>query len=212
MPRSASIWSPCVSTISLSRAQSRCFSWIILPPVSWTWKPRGIHLIDYQTPTAVASITLGANPLPLGYDWLEIVWEVRETGAASTDFLNLRFNNDSAANYYRERLTVAGATATGTEVIAATSLEFGDITGASITDAALAGQGRAFILNHAGTTFKKMVTGSGGHFQGLTTGLFTSFALHGLWNNTAAITRIDVLVGTGNFVTGSWVKLLGGVF
>lgn len=163
-------------------------------------------LIDVQAPGAVGSFDF-LNPLPTGFAHLEIIWVARETGVVAVDFLNLRFNNDSAANYYRERTSSAGAVVSGTENIGITSGEVGDIPGASVADAAMAGSGRILIPNYGGSIFKKEAHGSGGHSQGLTTGLETQFSHFVLWNNSAAISRITMLVGTGLYVSGSkfWI-------
>jgi hypothetical protein len=176
-----------------------------------TWKPRGVHLLDYQTPSGVSSITLGPNPLPSGYDWLEIVWQVRETGVAGTDFLKLLFNNDSGSNYYRERIGANGTSLGATELLTQTSAEVGVITGSSVADAALPGMGTVRIYNYTGTTFKKYWLATGFCSTGLTTGLEQLFMHGGVWNSTAAVTRLDASVANGNFVAGSWIKLLGGV-
>ena len=165
--------------------------------------PAATPQIDFLNTTGV-----GTNLLPPGLSALEIVWQARESGATVTDFLNLRFNNDVGANYYKQRSTAIAAAIAAAEGLGVTSGEVGDLLGATVADAALPGSGRILIQNPYGT-FKKEAVGSGGHSQGLTTGLETLFAHFVLWNNAAALNRISLFAGTGNLIVGSRFQLLG---
>ena len=166
------------------------------------------QLIDTQSPSGVASFDF-VFPLPTRFDHLVIIWQARETGVVSTDFLKLRFNTDSAANYYRERAGWNGASIAAAELLAQTAAEAGELTGASVADAGLAAMGQIFIPNFGGSTFKKQWGAMSFLAAALTTTLLQGFVPSGVWNSTAAITRITVLAGTGNFVAGSKFSLYG---
>jgi molybdenum-dependent DNA-binding transcriptional regulator ModE len=63
------------------------------------------------------------------------------------------------------------------------------------------------IPNYAATTFHKIVIAEGMTLQAAGQGVQLSYRT--IWQNTAAINRINVVPGGGNLLTGSRVTLFG---
>lgn len=161
--------------------------------------------IAENTPSATGTTTFSS----LGtFTHLQIVYSARSDVAGTNDVLNMRFNSDSGANYDIERLRVNSTTVAGAETIAGTSAQIGTVAG-STAASGNCGAGEIMVPDYRGTTF---------HKQGTTTNTFkqsnasanTFVQQYGYaWRNTAAITQIDLILSTGNFVSGSKFTLYG---
>lgn len=135
-----------------------------------------------------------------GYNHLKIVLQARGDTANPATSINLRFNNDSGANY--------SSNGSGGEQIGVTLIRIGACPAATgLADSA--GIVEAIVPNYASTTFKKNLWSSGGRVDALSGGNVTNETEIGFWNNTAAITRITIAAGTGNFVAGSRLTIYG---
>jgi hypothetical protein len=169
----------------------------------------GPALISRQTPSGTNTVAFTSIG---GYRHLELRALMRTTEAVANQLVAVQFNSDtSAANYQNERHYGNGNSA-GASANSTTNgfIYFADIPGAS-APSGVATAAKIDILDYAQTTFHKNVIGDYNLKNGsaAVTNYFR-FAVAGWWNNTAAITRIDVTIGgSGNFVTGCTVELWG---
>ena len=162
-------------------------------------------LFDSTLGSAAATIDTGANGIPSGYSSLYVVVVARSAGAVFSNGLNLRFNNDSGANYDGNLLLNNGA-ASVSNTAGQTALTCSTIPGASAT-ASYAGIMRAAIPAYADTTFFKMIEATGGENAPSRT---QQVICVGTWKSTAAITRVAILEGSGNnLVAGSRMTIYG---
>lgn len=175
------------------------------------WATAGMQFICTHTVSvAQASIdtnTLLSGALPTGYTHLKIIMQGLGTTADTAVPVKLRFNNDSGANYYDQRLIGAGATASADEALAATAGRIGNIPGSTAT-AALSSI-EVVIPNYRGTVFRKAWSSASMHASNTSTGTLQSAQLGGFWNSTAAITRVAVIPNSGNFDVGTIFSLYG---
>lgn len=162
---------------------------------------------------AISAVTLGSAQATLDvsgivddYGDLEIEYLVRGAAASSTVNLLLRFNNDSGSNYdYQTIVTSAGATSSG-ETFGATSGQVGVIPAASAA-AGLAAGGTIHIPGYAGTAFNKVANCYAAYKVGTSSGNLTKRDHSIFWRSSAAITRVTLLLSSGNFDAGSYMAL-----
>lgn len=133
---------------------------------------------------------------------LQVVVYGRSTAAVVTTFVFVRLNNDATANYHWSRIVADGAVVTSDNGAGDTGMRAGIVSGASST-AGFAGANLIDIPAYTGAVFHKEVISNAGDASGL------QRVGQGHWNNAAAITRITVSLGSGNFDTGSVVTLYG---
>lgn len=166
-----------------------------------------VQLADETKATAGASFDfLG---LDQSFSGLLIVWSGRCAVAAAEDNLTLRLNNDSGANYDRQRRETATATTISeSQNQAGTSGLLGVITADSST-AGFAAAGEIIIPNYAGTAFHKIVRGSS--FARTTDASQANdiASIGFIWKDTSAINRITLLPSAGNWMTGSRCTVYG---
>lgn len=153
---------------------------------------------------------LGGN-ISAGFNHLQIVLTARCDDAATNEFVDVRFNNDSGANYDFVICYTTGGSApvNSPALVAQSSVQLGRMAGSTATAGRFGGL-TAWIPNYAGTTADKVIMAK------WHTTISTAAAgvligdSGGTWRNTAAITRITVLDdGGGNFVAGSAFYLYG---
>lgn len=172
-----------------------------------TWATGGTFLISEQTPSGTGTVTFSS--IPATYRDLMVIIRGRGTTAATSVAALLTFNNDTGANYDKERLTASGGTtvsAAGTA--AATSIDLGGIAAANST-ADVADAIRVEVFDYRGTTFQKAVHTQNSVKTGTATTNFVANVQSGWWRSTAAINRVDIVLNAGNFVSGSVVSLYG---
>ena len=155
-----------------------------------------------------SSSTITFSSIPSGYVSLQIRGIMRTTRSATDSSLRIRFNSDSGSNYAYHWLYGDGTSAAATGAASQTSGFCG--TGAGSTAASnLIGTTIIDVLDYASSTKTKTVRAFGGIdannvFTGYTS-LFSS-----LWNNTNAITSIDLVVSDGsNWTTQTQFALYG---
>ena len=168
--------------------------------------PAGFELIS-TTILGSSATSVAFTSIPSTYKQLQIRASVRTDRAIGVDNFALRFNSDSASNYYSHLLYGNGSAVTAGSLGANNFIYAGRTTDSSSTANAFAPQ-IVDILDYAETTKNKTIRSL---FGPDTVGSYPWQGIHsGVWNSTAAITRIDVLPGTGpNFVTGSRISLYG---
>lgn len=154
-----------------------------------------------------SATSVAFTSIPSTYKHLQIRASARTDRALGVDSFTLRLNSDSANNYYSHLLFGNGSAVTATSLGANNIIYAGRTTDSSNTANAFA-QNLVDILDYALTTKNKTIRSL---FGADTVGGYPWQGIHsGVWNSTAAITRIDVLPGVGpNFVTGSRFSLYG---
>lgn len=155
----------------------------------------------YDNTLAVDTANFDITGIPAGAN-LEIYTYLRTTQAAISSSANLRFNNDSAANYDSQRLRGAGATASAAFTAGATSGLFTDAPGASATANKFAAT-HILIPNYAGGVGHTTVIARTSHVEGIASGDMYAEQYNVVWRSIAAINRVTLLPVSGNFKAGS---------
>jgi hypothetical protein len=164
-------------------------------------------LLETKTPSSTGTVTFSS----LGsYTHLEIRYAGRsDKSAVNAEDLSIRFNADSGGNYDTELLYNGSDTSAAAFAgYAGTSGTIGIIPAATAT-ANRAGGGTIRIFDYRGTTFDKVVTAECHAAFGTTTGLLFTRLFGVTWRSTAAITSVTVLLGSGNYVSGTVLSLYG---
>lgn len=147
------------------------------------------------------------SPIPQNFKHLMGVAVGRGDTAALIVGGNITFNNDTGANYERQLNTASNATLTAAQATAAANIS--GLIFSAATDTANYGTSLQFVIPfYSGTTFNKTILLWSFNNQ-LAAGSLGNRFLTGAWNNTAAITRMDITLGSGNFVSGSKIDLYG---
>lgn len=163
-------------------------------------------LIDSASPTGTGTVTFSS--IPQHYTHLQLVISGRGTQAATNVNVLLRFNNDSAGNYDWQIDQGSGATEAASEGVAQTSILAAGIAAASAT-AGLAGNSTLTVFNYTNTDLNTTVQWNGGVQIGTSSGNVFVTQGYGNWRNTAAVTRIDLVLSAGNWAAGSKISLYG---
>lgn len=167
----------------------------------------GIVLLATATPSGTGTVSF--TSISGSYSHLKIVGGGASTVVANNTSLALQLNGDSGANYEWQRHYAAGTGGgNASESLTPTSIEIGAVTG-STGIASDAGSFEVLIPNYAGSTFKKNLISHSLLRTATSSGGVLLFNYDGWWNNTAAITRVDIFVGSGNWVSGSKISLYG---
>jgi hypothetical protein len=162
----------------------------------------------YDNIAGVAIASWDVQSISGSYTHLKAIVTARGDTAAADVAVQLRFNNDSGANYDKQQLSAAGAVASGSETFGATSVEIGRVPAASAT-ANKAGQVEFTLPNYAATTFQKSFNSVSADTTGQSASTIASIVNACLWRNTAAVTRITILPGAGNWIAGSRLTIYG---
>jgi hypothetical protein len=177
--------------------------------VAWyNTSARGL-LVASVLGSATASTTLTVpTSAYLAYNNLELVGTVRCSDTAESEFLEVKFNSDTGANYDQQYLSAVNTTVAGAGAVAQSAILIGLVTAAS-AGANKAGIVRLTIPYAFGTAFQKNVVSESGYADqsAATTGTFRTV---GTWRNTAAVTSLTITdQGGGNLNAGSFFELYG---
>ncbi len=140
---------------------------------------------------------------------LIVIVRGRSTASATSDDVLVTFNTDTtAANYDFGQVQGANNSLGTTGFVALGNCPMMSLVGN--TAPANEGSGGEFkILDYRGTTFQKFLEGIQGVRTSTTAASITTAVRTCYWHDTAAITRIDVTLTTGNYTSGSVVSLYG---
>lgn len=171
--------------------------------------PLGGGRILIETKTPAGGTTATFSSIPATFKDLEIVLIGKLTAAVTAGSFSIRFNSDTTDANYRSAvgaIQAAGATNFyGGDYSSAIQLSAGSSPSNS------AGIAKIWIPSYAGTTFNKLAMGTWTIRRDASSvyQMSTHFGLE--WENTTAISRIDLIVdsGGGNFATGTEVRLYG---
>jgi hypothetical protein len=141
----------------------------------------------------LASVTFGS--IPQTYTHLHIRITGKDNRSTFRDFVGINFNSDTGNNYAGHAIGGDGANASAGNYSSFNEIQFLGVSGATANNANGFGVSIFDILDYQNTNKFKTIRGLGGYDdngQGVV-------QLHsGLWQNTNAITRIDITPGTGN--------------
>lgn len=159
-----------------------------------------------ETVLASTAATINFSNIPATYRHLQIVFMGRAADVVTDRYLYIRFNNDTGAHYYDQRLYANGTTVAAGQTEAQTNAAVADLTAASDANS-LASGAVIDIPDYATTTWEKVALGR--------STLVMSTAAAGMenrisgvhWANTAAINQITLYPQTGNFVAGTIASL-----
>lgn len=151
--------------------------------------------------------------VPTGFSSFEIIWNGRSDATpANNSQVQMRFNGDTGANYDHAFGGTTGVAAVNAEALAATYIQIGNVSSSIAGNATGAsGEGYCLIPRYNDTSFKKTCIHRWGFkvsTDGASAGL-QSYHGAGYWRNTNAITSITILLNSGNFLTGSRIKVYG---
>lgn len=162
---------------------------------------------QYYLPTAFESIatatgtgssgTITFSSIPSTFKHLQIRFTAFTSAAIN---INVRFNSDNGANYAYHQLVGDGASVSSAGVASSVVMYGGYATSSQY------GVGIIDLLDYASTNKNKTMRslhGSDANGSGLI--LLRS----GLWQNTNAITSIELISTSGNFTTASTFSLYG---
>lgn len=166
----------------------------------------GEVLISEVTPSGVGTVTFSG--IPATFKDLRVVVRGRGAAVATSVGVGIRLNSDSGANYYRERDGGTGTTSNSAAVVGSTSADVGSIPAASAT-ANKPGIIDLTLYDYLNTTFFKQWRGGDAFGTSNVAGGQSVNQWGGTWNNTAAVTAIDVILSSGNFAAGTTVSLYG---
>ena len=165
----------------------------------------GRTLIASETPSGTNTVTF--NSIPGTYKSLEIEFVMRGTELATNSVLRLRFNNDTTDGNYRKTnvygygSTTVGAGAGDDPILIDVAAANAPTNSPTI--------GLISIPFYAGTTFNKMALAQHTHRRDNSSVQQVVYQTGMEWESNVAITRVDLVLGSGNFVAGSEIRLYG---
>lgn len=176
-----------------------------LPGGSDPLSSASLALISEQTPSGTGTVTFSS--IPGTYRHLRIDFTARGTQTATSTVVNLQFNSDSGSNYDGER-GLFTTTATLAEQLGATSVNAILVPAATATSN-YAASGVIDLPYYADTTFYKVFLARMHYLLAQTTTNVQTRFFNGIWRSTSAITQIDLILNSGNYVSGSKFSLYG---
>lgn len=170
---------------------------------------------DDQTMVKLYDNTLGAATAGwdvaaglTGYTHLKCILTIRGDAAVTAQQFMIRLNGDSTASYDWQRMYSNTTSMNAAEGIGDTKF-LGGWYPANSAAASKVGEAEILLPNYADTTFQQTFTSKGSATHNVTTGTFYTFQYGGQWRVTAAITRVQILPESGNFVAGSRLTIYG---
>jgi hypothetical protein len=163
---------------------------------------------DYES---IATTTVGAggvssvtfSSIPSTYQHLQLRMLVRNT--STSNGYNARFNSDTGSNYVRHYLIGTGSSAVAAANFPATSMVLSDAA-VSTSGTGVFGVSVCDVLDYQNANKNKVIRTLGGFDNNGGGGIIL---LSGLWLNTAAVNRIDLIPDAGNFAEYSSFALYG---
>ena len=144
-----------------------------------------------------SSATISFTSIPSTFQHLQIRFSAYTSAAAN---INVRFNSDTGTNYAYHQLVGDGSSASAAGVSTSSVMYGGYITASQY------GVGVIDLLDYANTNkYKTMRSLHGSDANGSGLVLLRS----GLWQNTNAISTIELISTSGNFTTASSFALYG---
>jgi predicted Abi (CAAX) family protease len=156
--------------------------------------PTYTPLANVTLGSAASSVTFGSIPATYG----DLICVVVATGSTSLAG-RLRLNGDTGTNYHFQRMSGSGSTTTGANGGFA-SVVLSDIARATTTGAL---QININIMDYSATNKEAIIIGRAGNAENGTEAFANG------WDNTAAVTSVQIFTSTGNWAAGSTFALYG---
>lgn len=163
-------------------------------------------LLTSSSPSGTGTVTFSS--ISGSYTDLILVVRAASTVVASNDTMTVQFNNDTAAHYNVMEEQATSNLIQNNSTVLGTSINLNNVPGSTAPSNSV-GFGEYVCYGYAQTTFNKVLNFIAGFTLGAGAANLFQKSNYGEWQSTAAITRIDVKLGTGNFVSGSVVSLYG---
>ena len=165
----------------------------------------GRTLIETKTPSGVATVAF--TSISGSYSKLTVEFAIRSAVAALYTEAFIYFNNDKTNANYRGIMSFAyGALSVGAQ--GGDSPIFGGMSGASSPSGSFT-IGKIEIPFYAETGFNKQYISQSGHRRDASSVQELVNIASGEWENTAAITRIDIDITSGDYASGAILHLYG---
>ena len=144
------------------------------------------------------------------YNDLVCILIARSAASAVSDIPYFTFNGDAGGNYWRVYNNIFGTGMSAGEGRFENAVIAAAVTGATALANSF-GVVELTLYGYASTTWLKATHWRSYELSNTTSGFMTAMVGGATWNNTAAVTRIQVgATGTGsNFVTGSQLRIYG---
>ena len=172
------------------------------------------RLVETTAYESISTVTVGGGgsasisftSIPGTYTHLQVRFMARGTATAAGVGLRERLNSDTSASYSSHQLYGSGASVAATGGGSQSEMEIGGMTGAT-AGSNIFGVGVLDILDYSSTDKYKTlrlldgrdVNGSGGYI----------FFESGSWQNTNAVTTVQIYPASGNFEQYSQFALYG---
>ena len=155
--------------------------------------PTSYESIATVTVGSGGSSTITFSSIPSTYKHLQIRLIGRDNRGIYVDYFKMRFNSDSGNNYAVHAIYGDGASALATATTSNASIDINRIAASTATANGF-GAGIIDILDYTNTNKYKTTKALAGYDDN---GQGQIWFQSGLWQNTAAITQIDLLPGVG---------------
>lgn len=177
-------------------------------PESGGGSAAGLRLIEEHTVASGGEASWTSAAIPAGYKDLIVTVVGQSEAVGASDDLCMRFNGDSGANY--DYQTNSGnASWFFSQGVAAVKFIVGWLSGAG-AGATRPSRSQIVIHDYAGTVWMKGYTAESGLSQGTAANQQWSGKFSGTWRNTAAITTLTFLSGSGSDLTvGTVIRIYG---
>ena len=168
----------------------------------------GTVLLASQTLSAT-SASFDFAGLSAAFSHLRIYALLRGTAAAVSVNAQIRFNNDSGANYDDQAVYAHATTAGGAATSAGTSAIFGGVTASNAT-AGEYGIVVAELPFYTATNARKTFAGTSTSYDTAgTTSTYWTMVQGGSWRNSAAVNQVTIFPASGSWAAGSAVSVYG---
>jgi hypothetical protein len=165
----------------------------------------GVVLISEQTPSGTGTVTFSS--ISTSYRDLIVRIRGRGTTAATAVNVNVTVNNDTGGNYDLQQVRSNSTNATASGSVTQTAWVL-NVAGAS-APAGVSDYSEVVLVDYNNATLHKTAHIKGSWKVGSANTNLNVWSLAGWWRSTAAITRVDVALASGNWDTGSVISLYG---
>lgn len=178
---------------------------VIGPFITGTAAAGGRTLISEQTPSGTGTVSF--TSIPGSYKKLTIEFDARSTESATNVTHAIQLNGDTTGGNYRSsRMLSYGVNSVtgggGDDGV------FSEVPGATAPANSFS-NGNIEIVQYAATSFSKIALTRDAYRRDASSVHLVNFAGAVEWENTAAITRIDLVLSAGNYDSGSVFRLYG---
>ena len=171
----------------------------------------GMEVIDHQTVGSGGASSISFTSIPDTYRHLYVVGSFRsDASTARFSGDSVTFNDDTGSNYSYSALFTTGNAPIGTEETGRPNLNYLFTANASGSVANAFAAGSMWVLDYAATDkFTGVIGGASAVNDNLDTSDYFEGLISGHWKSTAAVNKITIASGSGNYVQYSEATLYG---